>query len=165
MKLADCFKKRRKLFAVEANELGEGTKLTAKDAMIKPAFIYPDEDASAILNKLKKEDINVCIVVTKEKKLVGEISDDDIIRLFLAEVKYEPITKLLNWGYKRGLAYKQPAELAKKCKTTVKPGTPIREVIEVMAKEEYTYIPVLDDKKRVIGVVTPSSLIDILKNC
>lgn len=164
MGLADYFKKKRGEFAVESKELGEEIKLTAKNAMIKAVFIYPGDDVSAILNKLKREDTNACIVVTKEKRLVGEISDTDIIRLFLSEVKYEPITKLLNWGYKRGLAYKKPAELANKCKTTVKLDTPIQKVIEVMAKERYTYIPVLDAERRVIGVITPSSLIDLLKD-
>lgn len=74
-------------------------KLCAKDAMIKPVFLYPDENLESILKKLKKEHINACIVVTKDKKFIGEISDNDIIRLFLQQTKFETLVKILNIGY------------------------------------------------------------------
>lgn len=145
------------------SETGNIKKLTAKDAMIKPVFLYPDDDARMIIKKLKREDTNVCIVITKDKKFIGEISDEDIIKLFLHQVKYEPLTKILNIGYRREFLYKKAKGLVNKHKSTVKLDTPINEVIKLIYKEGFRYIPVLNDNKKVMGVVTPSSLIDLLQ--
>ncbi|MBU2590163.1 MAG: CBS domain-containing protein [Nanoarchaeota archaeon] len=138
-------------------------QLTAKDAMIKPVFLYPEDDVDKILKKLKKEETNVCIVVTKEKKFIGEISDEDIISLFLHQVKYEPLVQMLNLGYKREFLYKKAKELINKHQFTVKINTPINKIIELIYKHGFNYIPVLDKNKKVIGVVTPSSLITLLE--
>ncbi|HHQ45569.1 MAG TPA: CBS domain-containing protein [Candidatus Altiarchaeales archaeon] len=138
-------------------------KLTAKDAMIKPVFVYEDDGADKIIRKLKREDTNVCIVVTREKKFVGEINVNDLIRLFLHQVKYEPLTKVLGIGYRREFLYDRAGDLMNKHKSTVNLETPINKVIELSYKEGFNYIPVLDKKERVVGVVTPSSILDLLE--
>ena len=137
--------------------------LTAKDAMIKPVFVYQDDDSAKIIKKLKREDTNVCIVVTRDMKFVGEISDEDLIKLLLHQVKYEPLTRILNVGYKREFQYKKANELINKHKSTVALDTPINKVIELVYKEGFHYIPVLDKNQKVIGVVTPSSILDLLE--
>lgn len=138
--------------------------LFAKDAMIKPVLIYLDDGVDKILKKLRREDINACIVVDKNKKFVGEISDNDLLKLFLQQVKYEPLVQLLNHGYRRGFLYKTAKDLLNEHKFFVRKETPINEVIELFFKEDFQYIPVLNDKDEVVGVVTPSSLINLLKN-
>ena len=147
----------------QAEMLSEmGRKLTARDAMTKPIFIYPKDEVDKILNKLKREDTSVCLVVTKEKKFIGEISDNDIIKLFMQQVKNEPLTQVLNIGYKREFNYKTAKELVNKHKSTVQLNTPINEVIKLVYSEDFNYIPVLDNNKKVIGVITPSSIIGLL---
>ena len=158
------FKKLRRAEVKDISEQKEIKELTAKDAMIKPVLLYQDEDANKIIKKLKREDTNVCIVVTKDKKFLGEINDEDIIRLFLHQVKYEPLTQTLKMGYRREFLYKKAKELTNKHKSTVNVNTPINKVIELVYKAGFQYIPVLDKNKKVIGVVTPSSLIDLLQN-
>lgn len=138
--------------------------LTAKDAMIKPILLQPDDDVEKILRKLKKEHIHACIVVTKDKKFVGEICDNDIIKLFLQQVKYEPLVKILNRGYKREFLYKKAKEMINNHKSFVRRDTPVNKVIKLIWKEGFDYIPVLDSNDRVIGVVTPSSVINLLKD-
>ena len=162
MKIID-FKKPRGEESIAISETEDIKKLTAKDAMIKPILLYPDDDANKIIKKLKREDTNVCIVVTKDKRFLGEISDEDIIKLFLHQVKYEPLAQMLNLGYRREFLYKKAKELINKHKSTANIDTPINKVIELMSKGGFQYIPVLDKKKKVIGVVTPSSLIDLLQ--
>lgn len=137
---------------------------TAKDAMIKPVYLYPEDNAKTILKKLKKESTNVCIVVTKDKKFLGEIGVEDLIKLFLHQVKYEPLVQILNIGYRREFLYKPAKELINKHKSIVKLDTPINKVIELVYKEGFNYIPVLDKNKKVVGVITPSSIIDFLEN-
>ena len=163
MKSKDIFKKIRKEEAAFISETENIRKPTAKNAMIKPVFVYQDDDADRIIKKLKREDTNVCIVVTRDKKFVGEISDEDLIKLFLHQAKYEPLTRILNVGYKREFQYKEAKKLVNKHKSTLKPDTPINKVIGLVYKEGFHYIPVLDKNKKVIGVVTPSSILDLLE--
>jgi len=155
------FREEQSITLLETKDLG---KLIAKDAMIKPVLLYPDDDTNKIIKKLKREDTNVCIVITKDQKFVGEISVEDLIKLFLHQVKYEPLTKKLNIGYKREFLYQSAKELINIHKSTVNLDTPINKVIKLIHKEGFHYIPVLDKNKKVMGVVTPSSLIDLLEN-
>ena len=165
MKSKNQIKKVRQEEAMFLSETENIRKLTAKDAMIKPVFVHQDDGADKIIKKLKREDTNVCIVVTKEKKFVGEISNEDLIKLFLHQVKYEPLTKILNVDYRRDFLYKKAKELINKHKSTVDSNTPINKVIELVYKEGFHYIPVLDKNKKIIGVVTPSSILDLLEHC
>ena len=164
MKSTNHLKKLRKEEAVFVAATEHLKKLTAKKAMIKPVFVYQEDNANKIVKKLKREDTNVCIVVTKEKKFVGEISDEDLIKLFLYQERYEPLTKILNVGYKRELLFKTAKELINKHKSTAKLNTPINVLIELIYKEGFHYIPVLDNNKKVVGVVTPSSILNLLEN-
>jgi len=143
---------------------GIKTAKIAKDAMIKPVYLYPDDEADQIIKKLKREDTNVCIVVTSDKKFIGEISVEDLIKLFLHQVKCEPLVQVSNIGYRREFLYKSAKELINKHKSTVKLKDPINKVIKLIYKEGFNYIPVLDENKKVVGIVTPSSLINFLQN-
>ncbi len=164
MKSINFITKLRKEQATTISETEDIKRLTAKDAMIKPVFLYPDDNGEEVIKKLKKEDTNVCIVVTKDRRFVGEISDEDLIKLFLHQVKYEPLAQILNIGYRREFLYKKAKELVNKHKSTADIDTPINKVIELVYKEGFQYIPVLDKNKKVIGVVTPSSILDLLEN-
>ena len=164
MKIINNLKKLRKKEANFISETKDIRKLTARNAMIKPVFLYLEDDTTKIIKKLKREDTNVCIVITKEKKFVGEISNEDLIRLFLHQVKYEPLTQILNVGYRREFLYKTAEELINKHRSIISSDAPINKVIELMHKENFHYIPVLNKNKKVIGVVTPSSILDLLQN-
>ena len=165
MKSKNSLKKSRTEQAIIFSETENIRKLTAKDAMTKPVFVYQDDDTDKIIKKLKREDTNVCIVVTKDKRFVGEISNEDLIKLFLHQVIYEPLTNILNVGYKKEFLYKKAKELINKHKSTVNLDTPINKVIELVYKEGFHYIPVLDKNKKVIGIVTPSSILNLLEHC
>ena len=86
MKSTNFIKKLREKEVITISETKEIRGLTAKDAMIKPVFLYPEDNADKIIKKLKREDTNVCIVITKDKRFVGEISVEDLIKLFLNQV-------------------------------------------------------------------------------
>ncbi|MGM5483982.1 MAG: CBS domain-containing protein [Nanobdellota archaeon] len=160
MKLSDEIKYRTK----QADEMIVDGRLTAKNASIKPCLVYENDSADRIIKKLKKEKVNDCIIVSKDKGFIGEISDKDLINLFFKQVKKEPLVKALNHGYRRDFFYKKAREMMNEHKSIVKKDTPINEVIELMKKENFRYIPMLDDKDKVTGVITPSSLINLLRN-
>ena len=132
--------------------------------MIKPVLIYVEDSADSILKKLKKEHINACIVVTKDKKFLGEIGVNDIIKLFLQQVNYEPLVQVLNVGYKREFMYKSVKEMINIHKSFVRKDTPINHIIKLIWDECFEYITVLDEKDKVVGVITPSSIINLLKD-
>lgn len=144
-------------------ETAEIRRLCAEDAMVKPVLVQEGDESETILKRLKEEDINACIVVDKDKRFIGEISDNDIIRLFMQQTRFEPLAKILNRGYRREFIYKTAKEMANKHKHTAVLDTPINKIIMLVNKPGFEYVPVVDDDKRVIGVVTPSSLIDLLK--
>jgi CBS domain-containing protein len=164
MKLIDSIKEARRSQAIAIQNSEDVSRLTAKDAMIKPVLVYEDDDGDEILKKLKKEETNVCIVVTKEKKFVGEISDEDLIRLFRIQIMDEPLTEVLETGYRREFLHKKARQLINKHKSTITQDTPINKVIELIHKEGFQYLPVLDKNRRVVGVVTPSSVLDLLQD-
>ena len=160
-------KKARQLRKQQAEILAFGAdiqKLSAQDAMIKPVLVYAHDDAEEILEKLRKEDVTVCIVVDNEKKFLGEIADGNIITLFLKQARYEPLAKIINRGYRRNIIYKKATDFMNAHKSTVHPDTPINQVIELVYKKRFCCLPVVDKKKKVVGVVTPSSLINLLKD-
>lgn len=138
------------------------TSKTAKDAMVKPVYLYLDDNSETIIKKLKKENVSATIVVTKDKKFVGEIGVEDLVKHFLHQVEHEPLAQVLTIGYRREFLYKTAKELLNKHKSTVLLTDSINKVIKLIHKEGFNYIPVLDDKKRVVGVITPSSLIELL---
>ena len=139
-------------------------RLCAKDAMIKQILLYPEDDVELVLKRLKKEHINACIVVTKENKFLGEINDNDIIKLFLQQIKYEPLVKVFNRGYRRRFIYRHAKNMINQHKSVVKRDTPINEIIQLTWEEGFEYIPVVDEDEKVVGVITPSSIINLLKD-
>ncbi len=151
------------LYEEKCDNCFNGNSNVVKDIMIRPVFLYPKDNAKTIMRKLKKEATNVCIVVTKDKKFVGEIGVEDLVKLFLHQVKYEPLVQTLNIGYRREFLYQSAGELINKHNSTVKSIDPINKVIKLLYKEGFNYIPVLDKNEKVIGVVTPSSLINFLQ--
>lgn len=87
-------------------QLGAIDQLTAKNAMIAPVFLQETDDISTILKKLRHEDISACIVINNRNAFVGEISVEDIIKLFVQQLNTEPMIKYLTRGYKKGFLYK-----------------------------------------------------------
>lgn len=145
-------------------QIEEIPKFFAKNVMIKPVFLKKDDSSNIILSKLRKENINECIVIDSDGKFFGEINTEDIIKLFLSQIKFEPLVNVLNIGYRREFMYLKAKDLVNKQKKTVLPNTPINKVINLLYKEKSSYLPVVDENKKVLGVITPSSVIRFLRD-
>lgn len=74
----------------------EHKKVTAEDVMIKPIFLYLEDNIETILEKLKSEEINYCMVVNEEKHFIGEISDEMLLKIIAHTSVNEPLVKLLD---------------------------------------------------------------------
>jgi len=137
-------------------------KLFAKDAMVPPTCFYEDDSIDKVINKLKREDCDVCVVIDKGKKFIGEIDDEDLTRIMAYTALKEPITQILDRGYNRDIKWKKAKDLARKNKNLVLKDTPINDVLKIIYKKTYDNIIVVDEKNRVVGVITPSSLLNLL---
>lgn len=164
MKEKKSLKKIREDEAELLDDVEEIPKFFAKDVMIKPVFLRKDDKTEVILDKLRKENINECIVIDEKGKFYGEINTEDIIKLFLSQVESEPLVKILNVGYRREFLYLKAKEIVNKQKNVAKTNTPINKVIELLYEENSSYLPVVDENKKVVGVVTPSSMINFLRD-
>lgn len=149
--------------AMKEPMLKASRKLNAKDAIVRAALVSGQERPESILKKLKKQHISSCFVVDKDKRLLGQISEKDIIRLFLMQVKKEPLVKKLNLGYRREFLHMHAKDLVKRKGDHVLIDTPINKVIRKLALEHDDCVAVLDHEKRVVGAITPSSIIRLLE--
>ena len=158
--LKNLIKKQAELF----NKEQRLTKLLAKDAMIKPTFFYREEPIEKVINKLKREDCGVCIVVDRNKNFIGEIDDEDLITIIAHTSLKDPIPQILNRGYRREIIWRKAGDLARKHKNIVLGNTTINKVLSLVYKRKKQNIIVVNKERKVIGVITPSSMLRLLSN-
>ncbi len=152
----------RKKQAELLNQEFDIPKLFAKDAMILPTCFYEDDSIDKIISKLKEEDCDVCVVINKDKRFVGEIDDEDLVKIMAHTALKEPITQILDRGYRREINWKKAKDLAKHHKNVVSKDTPINDVLKIVYKKSYDNIIVVDKKNKIVGIITPSSLLSLL---
>ncbi|AHB41003.1 hypothetical protein P148_SR1C00001G0196 [candidate division SR1 bacterium RAAC1_SR1_1] len=155
----DPFKPLRAKESYFMKKFADYPQITAKDIMIKPIFLYEDDDIETILGKLKAEDINYCIVVDKENKFLGEIKDEDIIKIIAHSSVNEPLVEILDIGYKRSINYTSTKDYLKKYDNIVQEDTRLFDIMKIIDKKGYHYIPVINIEKKVVGLITPSSIL------
>lgn len=137
-------------------------RLYAKDAMIKPLYFFADDPIQKVLDKLKREDLNVCIVVDKDKKFLGEIADEDLIKIMAYSALNEPITRILDRAYNKGFAGVKAGTLARRHKNIAREDTPINEVLKKIYENSEQSIIVVNQDNKVAGIITLSSLLRLL---
>jgi CBS domain-containing protein len=137
-------------------------RIKVADAMVKPVLVYESDKVSTLLRKLKAKDTNVVLVVNKKKEFLGEITEEELLKLFVPEsmLGEESVVGILGAGYDRSFFAHSAHDLMAKHIFTVTKKTPIEEVIWLVHSPGFRYIPVLNPQKKVIGVITPSSLLD-----
>lgn len=119
----------------------------AKDIMSRPVYTVKAKDTVVLASKLMdKHDIGAIIVVDKKNNPIGIITERDIVKRVAAK-------NLL------------PSKvLSENCMTrplvTIEPGTPIRDLAQLMSRKKIRRIPVLDGDK-LIGIVTSKDVVDV----
>ena len=137
-------------------------KLFAKDAMINAIILRENDTIEIIVKKLKNEDINDCIIVDENNKFLGDIPIDKIIKIIAHSSINEPLTKILNIGYRREILYTTAIDHINKHNDFAYETTPIHNILKIIDKKKVTSIPVLCENKEVVGIITPSSLLNLL---
>ncbi|MCO5724788.1 CBS domain-containing protein [Robiginitalea marina] len=105
----------------------------------------------------KKHRIRHIPVIERNKKIVGMLSLTDLLRISFADGAYEDEEDIETVIYDM---FTLPQVMAKNVKS-VSPKTTIREVAELLAKEEFHALPVVQDGD-LVGIVTTTDLIRYL---
>lgn len=97
------------------------------------------------------------IPVVNGRKIVGMLSLTDLLRISFADGAYEEEEEIESVVYEM---FSITQVMAKKVKT-VNPLTTIKEVAELLAKEEFHALPVVEEGE-LVGIVTTTDLIKYL---
>lgn len=97
------------------------------------------------------------IPVVNGRKIVGMLSLTDLLRISFADGAYEEEEEIESVVYEM---FSITQVMAKKVKT-VNPMTTIKEVAELLAKEEFHALPVVEEGE-LVGIVTTTDLIKYL---
>lgn len=136
-------------------------KVTAEDVMTEIQIINENDDINNIIKKLQREDINYCAVIDNNKKFLGEISDEILIKIIAKWALQEPLVEILDIWYKRSINYTKAKDYIQKRKNTITPKTTLFEIMQMIYKKWFQYLPVIENQK-VIGMVTSSSIMKYL---
>jgi CBS domain-containing protein len=107
----------------------------------------------------KKHRIRHIPVIQAQKRIVGMLSLTDLLRISFADGAYEDEEDIETVVYEM---FSLSQVMAKNIKT-VAPETTIKEVAELLAKEEFHALPIVDEGN-LVGIVTTTDLIKYLLN-
>lgn len=139
-------------------------KIIASELMIQPIYLRLNDTIEVILNKLQSEEINYCIVVDDDRKFIWGITDEMLLKIIAHTSINEPLVKILDIWYKRGINYTHAKDYVKKHKNTVTAQTPLYDIMKLIDKKWFQFIPVVDEEKKVIWLITPSSVLRFIFN-
>ena len=114
-----------------------------KDIMNKDLFYFTEDQVISISDILNLEKIRNIPVINKDYKLVGLITHRELIGALAKRVKDVPIKNIMIKEVK-----------------AVEPETPLKGAIEIMIVNKFGCLPIVDQRRRLIGIITE---IDLLK--
>jgi len=112
----------------------------ARDVMTpNPASVSDRDSIKRVAEIMRREDAGV-VPVVDGRKIIGIITDRDIVVRLVAEGK-DPANAKVN-------------EAMSKQVRTVKEDTPVNEVLELMSSEQIRRVPVTNANNELIGIVS-----------
>lgn len=112
-------------------------------------LVHPNQTIRETISAIDRGAAGIALIVDKERRLIGTVSDGDVRRAILDAVDLNaPATKLLDY---HSDVYREP--------TTAPVGTDRAELLRLMQAKSIRQIPLLDEKGRVIDVALLSDLI------
>ena len=113
--------------------------LKVKDLMTKNVeFVMPDATISEVAQIMEQSDVGIVPVCDEEKRLVGVITDRDIV--------------IRNVAKNRGDI--KVEEIMSKRITTASPNEDIYDISKKMAKHRIRRIPIVEENNVLVGVVS-----------
>ncbi|WP_068616131.1 CBS domain-containing protein [Paenibacillus tuaregi] len=148
--------------------------MKVKDFMItSPVTVTSDTTLRELLQKLVEKRIGGAPVVDESGKLLGMISDGDVIRyikpstgrvydFFTYVIQTE--TESLDTAVISKLQTTVNHVMVHKNLYTVSPEDPLERAIEILGKHHFKKIPVVDENRKIVGVISRGDVIRQLVN-
>ncbi|HEX9501246.1 MAG TPA: CBS domain-containing protein [Thermoanaerobaculia bacterium] len=122
------------------NKQEAGSGRIVRDVMTpNPASVSEKDSIKRVAEIMKREDAGV-VPVVNGRKVIGMITDRDIVVRLIAEGK-DPSNAKVN-------------EAMSKQVRAVKEDTPINEVLQLMSREQIRRVPVTNNNNELIGIVS-----------
>jgi CBS domain-containing protein len=146
------------------------TELVAKNIMTSDVVtVTPDTTIGELSKVLLKNKVSGVPVVDKEGKLAGIVSEADIIRdNFKVQFPFyfDPLMvsgyvvdfEKYNEDIRDYLNTRVDSIMNQRVKT-VSPATPVAEVADLMVSGKINRVPVVDENKKVLGIITRADII------
>lgn len=117
--------------------------IKVKDIMItEPITILPERTLTQALEKMRREKVDSLMVVDRSEKFIGLVTANDVLQSF---DKVEKISEIV----KTEVYY-------------VNEDANVSQVLSIMAQKQVGYVPVVSSDNRLVGLVTRSSLVNVL---
>lgn len=151
---------------------------TAKEIMSSPAVsIKKDQTVKKALDVLAERNFSGLIVVDEDGKVIGVISDTDIIR-YSQQKSVIPQSSFSFWtspyteiddiaSIREGFEMLHRTlinQVMTKKVYTVKEDTPATDVAKLMNRRNINRVPVIDDDGKLVGIITRSDVVQCLAN-
>lgn len=143
--------------------------MKARDVMVSHVIsVGPDLDVRALANTLVRNGISAVPVVGHDGKLLGIVSEGDLIHR--AETGTERRRswwlEMLTSEDRRASEYikahaRKARDLMTRDVVTVTPGTPLQEIANLLERHGIKRVPVMDDG-RLVGIVSRANLVQAL---
>ena len=125
-----------------------------RDRMSSPVVtVTPDRPFQDALKLMRDHRCRRLPVVNKRGKLVGIVSERDLLH-----VSPSPATSLSIWEITYLLSKIQVRKIMTKEVITTTPDTPIEDAAHSMADNKIGGLPVVDERNRVVGVITETDI-------
>ncbi len=143
---------------------GIGREMLVQDVMTKNVIsISKYESVMQVANMLSEKNISGLPVVDKESKVIGIITQADILSM-VGVSREHTFKDLLKYMLGEPLPQRKMGDLVGDIMTspalTIKPNENIAEVVRIMDEKKIRRLTVVDDKNVLIGIITRA---DILK--
>ncbi|SHH45928.1 CBS domain-containing protein [Thermosipho atlanticus DSM 15807] len=141
--------------------------MKVKDFYIRDiTAILEDETVSRVLKILSRQKVTGVPVVNEDYKVVGFISENDIIRAalpsyfsLLQSASFIPDLNQFVRNLKK-ISNKPVSGIMTKPAIVIKESTPLLHAADLMIRHSLKILPVVDDEERLIGVITRMKILD-----
>lgn len=151
---------------------------TAKEIMTAPALsVRQEQSIKEVLELLAEKRISGLPVTSKEGKIIGIISDTDIIR-YAHSINVIALSNLSGWvspyanitdladirkGFKM-LHTTLVSQVMTKKVHFAKEDDPVTEVARLMNKRKINRVPIVDKNEKLVGIIARSDMVQCMAN-
>jgi osmoprotectant transport system ATP-binding protein len=114
-----------------------------QDIMVKPVTARPSKGLAEAIVQMRKQKVDTLLIVDYKQKLLGKVSVWDIHNNFQKE-------EILLQDVQNPVIHK------------INVNQSLTEALQIISKHHIAYLPVISEENELVGVITRSSLVDVM---